>query len=86
MPCLRNLTISHALQYFDDDIRKKEAKGLDYYSQEDGGVWFGKTAEELGFIDKKFNTRVILQGDEKQLDSVEGETLFHRLINNKHVE
>ncbi len=57
MPCVRNLSVQHALEYFKDDIQKKEAKGFDYYSQEDSGVWFGKTAERLGFIDKKFSEK-----------------------------
>lgn len=54
MPCVRNISISHALSYFDDDIKKKEEKGFDYYSQEDNGVWFGKTAEKLGLSEKPF--------------------------------
>ncbi len=54
MPCVRNLSVSHALQYFDDDVKKKQIKGLDYYSQEDSGIWFGNIAEKFGFTNKKF--------------------------------
>lgn len=55
MPCVRSISISHALSYFDDDIKKKEAKGFDYYSQEDSGIWVGKTAERLGLTEKPFS-------------------------------
>lgn len=57
MTCVRNISIPHALSYFDDDILRKEARGFDYYSQEDNGIWFGRTAERLGLTEKSFSRK-----------------------------
>lgn len=57
MPCVRNLSINHAISYFNDDLKKKEVKSFDYYSQEESGLWFGKTSEKLGYIYKSLNKK-----------------------------
>lgn len=85
MPCVRNLSAQHALEYFKDDMQKKEAKGLDYYAQEDSGVWFGKTAERLGFIDKKFSEKDykgVMEGKFSYFDTNIGKTVNVDLTKN----
>ena len=91
MPCVRNLSVSHALQYFDDDVKRKQFKGLDYYSQEDSGIWFGNIAEKFGFTNKKFTRsdyHQVMKGKFSYFDKDLGKTvdidLTKKSKNGKH--